>query len=367
MSESASGNTEPTRSAAAVRLVRSLSSNLKKGTGPSPSSSRTTSANGTETVTWNTNVPQIPNQKLSAFERFVQIWKKKGKQSVFPPAAWFDGQHEPGAAEAAAVPLPLTPTAEVVEEPTGEVEILQENKQVGDIEEDEKTAENQVERPPSPMTFARKIQDMISSLPLPAYSSYPFSSTTKPSSAPSAQPTDDNGADPAQMPLPPAPITDSKLISFLSSASIMNGSISKGRQSVWSVLDRLRSAASRNSAGEHSEQRTQEGEVDDDDSSIMMYAPLEHDADSEVEIARSEICSIDEEGEIIAERPGEDMNHPEVSRQGKGKEQEEHKPFSEGKGQDKRIGETKKVKEIRVWLPSTTKISIQAMWWGYRL
>lgn len=149
----------------------------------------------------------------------------------------------------------------------------------------------------------------------------------------------------------------------------MNGSISRGRQSVWSVLDRLRSPVTKSSTvepGEQGQQRAQK-EDDDDTSSIMMYAPLQPDADSEVEIARSEICSIDEEGEIVAERPGEDMNHPEDARNEKGKGREcdsEEKPIGEGKRQG---SETKKVKEIRVWLPSTTKISIQATWWGYRL
>jgi hypothetical protein len=100
----------------------------------------------------------------------------------------------------------------------------------------------------------------------------------------------------------------------------------------------------------------------------MMYAPLQPDDNSEVEIARSEICSVDDEGEIIAERPGEDLNHPRDSQKDEGKA-EEQRPIgeSEEQGREKGKGQTKKVKEIRVWLPSTTKISIQAMWWGYRL
>jgi hypothetical protein len=146
----------------------------------------------------------------------------------------------------------------------------------------------------------------------------------------------------------------------------MNGSLSKGRQSVWSVLDRLRSPTSKDSAKAPGGHRAEEEEDDDDDdSSVMMYAPLQPDSNSEVEVARSEICSVDEEGEVISERPGPDMNKPDMQNE-KDKVGRE-RSNGEGKGKGKAKEETKRVKEVRVWVPSAEKISVQAMWWGYRL
>ena len=121
---------------------------------------------------------------------------------------------------------------------------------------------------------------MIASLP-----SYNFANTapvTDPptkSTAPSG-PTDG----PPPMPISPALVTDSKLIAYLSSSSIMNGSISNGTQSVWSVLDKLR--ATRGSwkeatidpkTGDEGEQASDE---DFDDKSVMVYSPLQPNASS---------------------------------------------------------------------------------------
>jgi hypothetical protein len=354
------------------RLVRSLSKNPTKVSDGSPSSSRTpstTSVTPNKTVT--ANVHRIPKQKLTAFERFTQLGRKKDKKSDFPPAAWFDGETEPSVTvEAEAVPLPLTPATEN--------DIGDPGKDVAEQDDSSKGRSDEAERP-EPTSLARKIQDLISALPvLSAYSSSsPSLSSNKQttSSTSTDTPADIPPADisdgPPPMPPPPAPIADSKLISLLSSATIMNGSLSKGKQSVWSVLDRLRSPASKtstegqNAKGEHHEE--DDDDDDDDDSSVMMYAPLQPDASSEVEIARSEICSVDEEGDVISERPGEDLNKPGVSQNEKGEARREQSS-GEGKGKGKgKAKETKKVKEVRVWVPSTEKISLQATWWGYRL
>lgn len=97
----------------------------------------------------------------------------------------------------------------------------------------------------------------------------------------------------------------------------------------------------------------------------MMYTPLQPDDRSEVEIARSEICSVDDEGEIMSERP-EDMNNSEVWQKEKDKARRVQSS-GEGKGKGNMTEETKKVREVRVWVPSAENISLQATWWGYRL
>jgi hypothetical protein len=319
-------------------------------------------------------VPRLPKQKLTAFERFTQLGKKKEKKPDFPPAAWFDhGQKESGSvtAEAEAVPLPLTPDPENRKEPISKEAVGQDSelKEGNDATPDE--------RPPEPTSLARKIQDLIAALPvISAYSSSSSLSSSQstvspvpPGETPIDIPPADSANGSPPMPPPPAPITDSKLISLLSSATIMNGSLSKGTQSVWSVLDRLRSPTSKDSAkspGVTDEHRAEEDDDDDDNLSVMMYAPLQPDTNSEVEVARSETCSVDEEGEVISERPGRDMNKPEVPQNGKDKVGW-GQSNGEGKGKGKAKEETKKLKEVRVWVPSAEKISVQASWWGYRL
>ena len=364
---------ESTLSTGVSRLVRSLSRNATKSADVASPLPRTSSATSVskEPATKNTDVRGIPKQKLTAFERFTQLGKKKDKKPEFPPSSWFDGKTEPSVT-AEATPIVLsTLTSENGKTLTGEASEMV-------VEQDDVAKESmaeEVERAPEPTFLARKIQDMISALPvLSAYSSSTslsspkaaVSSTSTVANDASASPplVDDTDGSPP-MP-PPAPITDSKLISLLSSATIMNGSLSKGRQSVWSVLDRLRSPTAKSVAKGPSQHSAEEDDDDDDDSSVMMYAPLEPDASSEVEIARSEICSIDEEGEVISERPGEDMNKPEMppkatDKAGQGGSSDD------GKGKGKAVEGTKKVKEVRVWVPSTEKISLQATWWGYRL
>ena len=119
---------------------------------------------------------------------------------------------------------------------------------------------------------------MIASLP-----SYNFANTV---TDPPTKPTTPSGPtdSPLPMPIPPALVTDSKLIAYLSSSSIMNGSISKGTQSVWSVLDKLR--ATRGSwkeatidpkTGDEGEQASDE---DFDDKNVMVYSPLQPNASS---------------------------------------------------------------------------------------
>lgn len=194
-----------------------------------------------------------------------------------------------------------------------------------------------------------------------------FSSTTPTSNATPAATTTDN---PNTLNM----IQDPKMISFLSSPSVMNGSVSKGRQSVWSVLDRLKGRmpapldggpADASMPAAHSPEVGKEGlvdeEQDDDDSSIMLYGPLLPDADSEVELAQSEVVHGDEKGEETddGEKAKKDKSPsiwPFTGRKSK----------SEGEKNDGRV-HLHGSKDKRVWVPSDTKISLQIMWWGYRL
>ncbi|KAF9455390.1 hypothetical protein BDZ94DRAFT_765644, partial [Collybia nuda] len=87
--------------------------------------------------------------------------------------------------------------------------------------------------PAEPTYLARKIQALIDALPLP-------SSPTTPSAPPTPKPPPKH--DSSGRPIPPpnaTPIKDSRLVAMLSSATIMNGSSSSSRPSVWSILESL--------------------------------------------------------------------------------------------------------------------------------
>lgn len=280
----------------------------------------------------------IPKAKLTAFQRFAKL--TSSKKAVFPPTGWFEEPVTPGTAAAAAVPLPPTPGEGVdirledirLEGPAGPDAINE--------SDNEATPPSGAATPPEPMTLAQRIQALISSLPpFTASTSTPGSNT--PSETPPAYTSDTPPAYTRGAPQPPpsSTLADSTMTALLSSAAVMNGSISKSRQSVWSALDRLR--PNKKGKGKAPQSGIEEVEGDDDNDSVMMYAPLEPDANSEIELADSEMMSVDEDGERI----------PESSAGDKGKGKENAAP----------------PKEIKVWIPSATKISLQANWWGYRL
>jgi len=208
---------------------------------------------------------------------------------------------------------------------------------------------------PEPESFANRIHGMIAALP-PIFSSTPASTTAA-----------------SGDPLAPNMIKDPKMISFLSSPSVMNGSASSGRQSVWNVLDRLKGRLPAPMVSEEAGTegvpldsvggegfREQNDETDDDDSSVMLYGPLLPGADSQVELAESEMVRGDE-GVSSDEQERREGKSPGVW------------PFSGGNGKSseeqkggKRV-HLRDSKNRRVWVPSDSKISLEIMWWGYRL
>jgi hypothetical protein len=206
--------------------------------------------------------------------------------------------------------------------------------------------------PTSPTYLAHKIQTLLESLPPPHDDSNPqeqsfpipspllstvvtppnsplISTTPTPPSAPistrgQTRPTPRSKLHPhPQQPLQPppgtTPIADAELIEMLSSATIMNGSSSRGkRTSVWSVLEdfraprpwprkrnrtRSRKESTSDAMGNANADATP-GEYDDgqvveeedegdgdafsDESSIMMYSPLMPTTSSLVELAETE-------------------------------------------------------------------------------
>ncbi|KAI0308355.1 hypothetical protein B0F90DRAFT_1807560 [Multifurca ochricompacta] len=204
----------------------------------------------------------------------------------------------------------------------------------------------------------------------------------------------------------------------------MSGSLDKGRQSVFAILDRLRRPSTHaaevpaySSPSSVSEEEQGEEEYEDE-SSIMLYGPLVPSEDSEVELAASDIMSVFDDGDTLEfERParplsfievGEQLTHPSLHAEpsptileeptpqdapnnaGQPGVQEERsalgwfdtwkgKVIESGKLVSDKVAESTKSWKVKMaegrkvmktktrWVPSPDKISFQATWWGYRL
>jgi hypothetical protein len=287
-------------------------------------------------------VPETPLQKFDAallrVKALFQLKKSKIPKVPFPPPSWFeDGKVvNPGASEAAAVPLPDGPPPE--DAPNGD--------QGGGGEQDGDEA------PPPPATWiARKIQEMIDAFPP---GNPPSGSTSAPS--PNEPSTLNQPANSSQ---PPPPV-DSKLAKLLATAYIMNGSISRGRKSVWATLEKL-------GPPPHGLHRDGGGAEDDGDDrlSLMICSPLIPDSKELPEIASCHMETIVFEAEV----EGEQSNTVQATKW--------PWPFSKWTGNDEggptpgedkgKAREVPGKRQVRVWEPSLTKLSIEVLWWGYRL
>lgn len=138
-----------------------------------------------------------------------------------------------------------------------------------------------------------------------------------------------------------------------------------------------------------------EGEdvLDDDDSGVMVYGPLFPSSDpaaaSEVELAKSERISVPATNSEGQKQTRQDESRPDASQGGRSDKMdvlreklENMWPFSKDgtappkDGQDTPTLSTSRVhfrpvhsgqKTQRVWVPSRDKISVQVMWWGYKM
>ncbi|KAH9835887.1 uncharacterized protein C8Q71DRAFT_101379 [Rhodofomes roseus] len=299
------------------------------------------------------------NTKLTPFERFMQIGRRNTDGTVqFPPSHWTEPADTASPAGASADGLAAT-------QATAEPEQIAEAPDASEVEGPGGQADS--EPAPEPSYLARKIQAMLATLPTPSQTQTP---TTE---SPSA-----SEQDPAHAPKLPLPawIADSRLVSYMTSPQVMNGSAAKGRPSVWDMLDRLKSTSLSKSgpAASPSTDRSnaladgvasapQDGRRADDDehASVMLYAPLVPDDYSEVEIARSEVISMFDDQTTIHE------HEPETKEEATLRERLASMWPSDGM----RIGghrlPAEQPRERRIWVPSNDKISLELRWWGYRI
>jgi len=174
--------------------------------------------------------------------------------------------------------------------------------------------------PPPPdlqeqVRFAKNLQSLIES------------ATKDQSATRTLEASSDTGL--SREPVPPG--LDVNLVRMLASEDVMNGRENstaiqgrKKRDSIWNIL-----------AGLKKDNATGRTTVEDEEDGLMMYTPLEPQADSEVKLA-----------EPLSETVADSVVQPESS-------------------SSTRSQQPKKTVEKRV--PSTTELSVLTAWWGYRI
>ncbi|KAJ7665366.1 hypothetical protein DFH06DRAFT_1470639 [Mycena polygramma] len=289
------------------------SADTTEASAPTTEASAPTAPSSTPSET--SSIWRNPTQKIASYIRLTGAYTQKEKRPpiIFPPPSWSLEETQNNGAGASDPP----------EEPrTSKKNIPQDTQDAEDA--------------PEPGVFAQRIGTLIDSLPWPAQT----------------KDTDDGVIDPKGPPLPPSVTSDSKLMKLLSSESVMGGSLS--RESVWSMLERLK----RSVPGVSGEPPKEDGEEDiggdREDSGVMMYAPLQPNADSQAELADSETVL-------------EYLDEPDKSTPAKTPGQEGKPPLDSKKSDASKGGKKRKAQERIHWMPSPTQISLQAMWWGYRL
>ncbi|KAJ3509374.1 hypothetical protein NMY22_g16318 [Coprinellus aureogranulatus] len=187
-----------------------------------------------------------------------------------------------------------------------------------------------------PVSFAMRLRSMIESLPIPGMGSAPSTPpATEMHSIPSTS---------AESPSPPLPPDmDPNLVKILSSEEIMNGDAGgdgkSKNPSIWNILAGL----GKTDKGSGKDEANIPSPVEAEDSGgIMMYAPLEPKADSRVSLAEAEVI------------------HEEPPKTELGKAADKLRDILHGK-------QPSAPAEKRVWVPSTTELSVLTAWWGYRL
>lgn len=213
-----------------------------------------------------------------------------------------------------------------------------------------------VDTPPvEPISLARRIQSLINKLPTPAPSTAAESSTS--------------GQIDLHL-LPSASLDDQELVQALSSPVLMNGSLDGRRTSVWRALEEMGSPTSRTSARDNVVPETF-----NEPSSVMVYSPLLPVRGSLVELAQSEVIIEEEEEEehtdtrkpktIPVPPSAPALSWTNIFTSWFTQPPQSTPPPAEPP-MTPRTHE-QHLRAQRAWVPSKDKLSIQCMWWGYRM
>ncbi|KAF8185005.1 hypothetical protein K438DRAFT_1974207 [Mycena galopus ATCC 62051] len=216
---------------------------------------------------------------------------------------------------------PAEATVEIVEQ-----EELVQVESVGELD---------IVNPPAPATLAEHIRTVVSSLPAPP---------TPPRPVKTDPPQHDANGRPI---IPPAAIhtKDANLIALLSNPEVMNGSPGDGRISVWEALNAL-------DAPKYSKPTTGGTPIPIDDGDqiqgdVMLYCPLHPTELSKVRLAATQTVELP-------------LTHKDPAWQSRW-----NLLWSYTVGLLRPSTPQKKL--VTKWVPSTTEVSFQALWWGYRM
>lgn len=229
--------------------------------------------------------------------------------------------------------------------------------------DDETYESKKPKSPPEPVptepsiSFARRIGTLIDSLP-----ALPSAVTTSPPS------TQDEGKQGSPVPVE----MDKYLVRMLASEEIMNGRTANDTNSnnsnrkntqhhnIWNILAGLKSTT-----GSKDPEDPPPNVVEEH--GVMMYAPLEPNNDSQLEFANSETV-LEYVDDPVPAASTSTINYPESD--GKKIEGTTSASTSKPSPTPPTLTPTQKGKQTRekhIWVPSTTKVSVLATWWGYRL
>jgi hypothetical protein len=247
--------------------------------------------------------------------------EKKRRMSMGGKIKWFGGADKKEKSKPAAAIAPVGPGT-----------ALNPEFEAADVAKQGTGGAPSATLPPPPEALARRIRDLLTAAP-PFYPNINAAGGQIPSSSQSSdgQPTDE-----IQMP---------QLLSLLSDHAVMSGA--DGQSSVWNALDRASfsftdniNVVSVSSNAAHP------------DNSIMLCAPLIIDENTKVELAEYKLV------QVPLDQLDEDTNVIRAAGW--------WPPWNWGK-KDKPAPAPQPTKEIRVWIPSLDKISVQCAWWGYRM
>ncbi|KAF7338589.1 hypothetical protein MVEN_02085200 [Mycena venus] len=172
--------------------------------------------------------------------------------------------------------------------------------------------------------------------------------------APPPVKTDPPPLDADGRPIPPSAAIhtkDKKLIVLLSDPDVMNGSPDDGRISVWEALNALDAPRYRKPTNTDDTPGQPDGAPGDDDlqihGDVMLYCPLHPTEASKVQLAATKTIEVP-------------LTHKDTLWQSRW-----NLLWSYTVGLIKPAAPRTKL--VTKWVPSTTQISFQALWWGYRM
>ena len=243
---------------------------------------------------------------------------EKRRMSMGGKIKWFGGVEKKEKSRPAAAPTPAGSGAAL--KPTSEVAGASKQGNGGN-------ATGATE--PSPEAIAKRIRDLLTAAP-------PFYPTTNVS----IDNTDGGQIDEIQ---------GTKVFSLLADPAIMGGS--DGQPSVWNVLDLVSFSYTDNTNVLSSSNIAPSADGGHPDNSIMLCAPLIVDENTKVELAEFRLVQVP-------------LDHLDVGA-GVIRAAGWWPPWKWGKSAPTTTPPP--TKEIRVWIPSSDKISVHCAWWGYRM